>query len=318
MTLAREAEKAGTWYPADPEVLTRLLDRQLAAATDAAAFGPPATAFPPGEAVAGIVPHAGLEWSGPVAARVYAWLSGTLAPSSCCRPADPPATAFLLFGACHRMAPPHAAVWPRGTWRTPLGPLRVDEELATALIEDSARESGLARFIDAPAPHYGDNALELQTPFLARLFPDIPIVAVAVPPGPDAAEAGALAFRTVERLGRRVIALGSTDLTHYGASFGLAPAGDGPEAVAWAKRNDRPFLDALTTLDVDAVVRTALRARTICGGGAAAATAAYARASGCDRGVLLAHASSHDARPEDPADHFVDYAAVAYARPRPS
>ena len=308
--MIRAHEKAGAWYPTRAADLAALVDGLVARASAAWANRPTPGAPPPpppaGMPLAGIVPHAGLAYSGPTAARVYAWLAEALPALDVGDGGD--GIAFAVFGAAHRTEVRRPALWARGAWRTPLGDLRVDEEWADSLLFGSG---GL--WEDRPAAHAGDNAIELQTPFLARLFPKALILPVALGPAADAAEAGRFAAKTAAALGKNAIALGSTDLTHYGAHFDLAPAGTGPEALRWAEENDRPFLDALVRLDLARIVPAGEAARTICGAGAAAAAAGFAAERGAQSGVLLAHASSRDLDSNDPADHFVNYGAVAYA-----
>src|SRR6266576_265547 len=64
MRNVRKAAVAGTWYPGTAASLAKAVDAHLAAADrDAAKIG--------GELTALIAPHAGLMYSGPVAAHAY-------------------------------------------------------------------------------------------------------------------------------------------------------------------------------------------------------------------------------------------------------
>jgi AmmeMemoRadiSam system protein B len=131
---------------------------------------------------------------------------------------------------------------------------------------------------------------------------------------PDAHRFGELAARTAAALGKTIVALASSDLTHYGAAFGLMPAGSGDSALAWTRENDRRFLAPLLALDLAAIVPAAERDSSACGAGAAAAAAGWAKALGCRKGWLLAHADSHEAAPAGGrAEHIVGYAAAAFA-----
>ncbi len=282
---SRPAAKAGSWYSANPATLTHELARYLAAAETSGAA----------PARAAVVPHAGLAFSGPNAARVYAWLQA----------ANPEVETFVIFGAVHTTTLTRPAVWTSGVWQTPLGDIQVDEELAAAFVKAGVGE-------DDATPHYDDNAIELQTPFLRHCFPAAKLVAVATPPAAGAVEAGTAAWEICARAGRRVIALGSTDLTHYGRSFAFTPAGVGEKALAWAKANDRQLLDLMAKLAAEEVVPAAKQAHSACGAGAAAATVAFARAAGCREGKLLGHTTSHEVRPEGEAAHFVGYGAMVF------
>ena len=299
----RPAVLAGAWYPGDTEELRLLVDGLLAKARGRAAAMPP----PPGGRHAAaplpravIVPHAGLAYSGPTAALAYARLAAAW------EAAGHEADCLYLFGAAHQGTAGGPEVWPEGRWETPLGDLEVDSGAARLLADE-----GLAR--PGTRPHGRDNALELQLPFVARLFPAARIVPVAVPPDGQAEPLGRAAWIQATRLGRRVIAVGSTDLTHYGAAFGVMPAGRGPGAVAWTRANSKPFLGALETMDWPAALAAARRDGSACGAGAAVAAGAFAQAAGATRGTLLEHATSAEITGETAsAEHLVGYAAMIY------
>jgi AmmeMemoRadiSam system protein B len=247
--------------------------------------------------VAGIVPHAGLAFSGATAAKVYAWISRN----------NSDIETFLIFGAVHTSLLSRPAIWVRGAWQTPMENIPVDEELASALVKAGIGD-------DNERPHLDDNAIELQTPFIARVFPHVKIVPVATPPLPCAVEAGAAAWEVCRRLGRKVVALGSTDLTHYGHAFGLVPAGEGKSALEWSRENDRKLIYSIVALEAEKIVPVAKRDQSACGAGAVAAAVAFARAAGCVRGELLEHTNSYEIMPDGRASHFVGYGALAFSR----
>ena len=102
MTHVRRAAVAGSWYPADPGVLAREVDRYLAAA------GEP----PDGEPLAIIAPHAGLMYSGPIAAHAYALLRGRNIEIA------------VLVGPSHYVGFEGVAIYDRGAFDTPFGPFQ--------------------------------------------------------------------------------------------------------------------------------------------------------------------------------------------------
>jgi MEMO1 family protein len=282
----RKAEKAGSWYPSAEGELRQLVNECLQRGEAPGPGGVP---------VAAIVPHAGLSFSGPTAGLAYRHFQGG--------PAEAVETVVVL-GAVHTMHLEEPVAWPDGAWETPLGALEIDEELAQAL-----RTDGLAGA--DPRPHLGDNAIELQTPFVRHVFPEARFCAVAVPPVEGVEAFGAGLLKTAERLGRRIAVFGSTDLTHYGASFGLMPAGSGPEAVEWTRANDRRLIDHMLALETKKIVPAARRDHSACGAGAAAATVAYAQASGA-QAQLLEQTTSYDIMPDGEANHLVGYASILF------
>ncbi len=251
----------------------------------------------PARIVAGIVPHAGWDYSGPTAAKLFGAIRSQFAPQT-----------FVLFSAMHRWGATRPAVYARGAWATPLGEAQVDDDLAQAVLEEGA---GL--LVDAPEAHAGEHSAEVQIPFIQHLFPDARILPILVPPSEQAVAAGEAVARAVADANREIVLVGSTDLTHYGVQFyGFAPAGVGEPALTWAMANDQRVIDLMLTMQAEAIVPEAEAHHNACGGGAAAATVAAARALGAQKGVLLEHTTSHHVMGLGPAANFVGYAAVAF------
>ncbi len=177
---------AGSFYPAGPEGLARVVDRLLAAA------GPPALDAMP-EAL--IVPHAGYAYSGPVAASAYAAL----------RPFAGSLRRAVVVGPAHFVPLSGIAVPAAEAWSTPLGEVPIDDELRTA-----AARAGAA--VD-DEPHAPEHSIEVQLPFLQRLLgPEVPVLPVAV--GVTRAEDVARALESVWRAEGSIVVV-STDLSHY-------------------------------------------------------------------------------------------------------
>src|SRR6185436_6460371 len=98
----RPAAVAGTWYPGTAPALAAAVDRHLAAADrngrDLA-----------GDLVALIAPHAGLMYSGPVAAHAYRLLRGRVFDVA------------VLVGPSHFVGFDGVSIYPSGGFETPLG-----------------------------------------------------------------------------------------------------------------------------------------------------------------------------------------------------
>lgn len=280
----RPAAKAGTWYPAHPETLREIVTALIAAV--------PASSVTPG-IVAGVVPHAGLMFSGGIAAHLFSALHHS----------RPVIDTIVFLGAVHTMRLSRPAVWADGNWETPLGAVAVDETLADAIVANCGADA----FCE---PHYQDNAIELQTPFVRILFPQASIVPVAMPPMTGASGFGKKLAQVLADRNAAVIA--STDLTHYGVNYGFMPAGTGEKALAWAKENDRRLLRLAGKMDAESIVPTAECDRSACGAGALAAAVAYARERGVTKGELLAHTTSFEIMPDDVYEMSVGYAAMAF------
>ncbi|MCD8138242.1 MAG: AmmeMemoRadiSam system protein B [Planctomycetaceae bacterium] len=288
----RAAEKAGSWYERDNEGLRVQVEECLADARDR--YGR-AVAEAAGRPVGIVVPHAGLVFSGAVAAAAFDLVRQRLERVD----------TFVVFGACHRARLSVPAIWATGQWDTPFGPAQVDAPLAQAFVD-----AGVGR--EDYGVHQGDNAIELQMPFIKAMFPDAQIVPIAMGFFPDAGDIGKRAAEAAQGCAGTIVAVASTDLTHYGASFGIMPAGTGEPALCWLAENDGRFLDAAVGMDARRVVEVAERDHSACGAGAVAAVIGWASAFGAASGRLLAYTNSHDVMPQGEASHMVGYGAVAY------
>lgn len=241
------------------------------------------------------LPHAGWMYSGRVAAHTL----------DCFRTTPPP-DVVIIFGAVHSAVPEHA-IYPEGAWETPLGNLRIDSECATAILT----AAGDILRADPDAHRY-EHSIEVLTPMVKHFFPETAIVPVMVLPIPTAPQIGAAAAQAVTRLGRQAVYLASSDLTHYGAQFGMAPAGSGPQAKDWMEQNDRRLIDKLCNDTGEVVLNEALANRNACGAGALAALKGAMAASGSPEGRLVRYATSFDVEPESVFYRAVGYAGVVF------
>lgn len=286
--MQREPVVAGMFYPARPERARAEVARMLQEARGA---------VPQGEFFAGLVPHAGWSYSGPTAAKTYAALDQSGAPA-----------AVVIFGAVHSWGVGQPALYARGTWGTPLGPLPIDEALAVAIMREAR-----GTVVESARAHSEEHSIEVQLPFIRHLWSEAAIVPLMVPPLPDAAAVGEAVARATAADGRRVVLVGSTDLTHYGPRYGFAPRGTGQAALAWARENDRRLLDDAVHLRAERIVDRAQADHSACGAGAVAATVAAARALGAREGRIIEHTTSYDVQPVGSPDDFVGYAAVVFS-----
>lgn len=178
---------AGAFYEGTPERLRAQVDACFAA-------NPPA---PRKQRFLGaVVPHAGLMYSGHVAAAFYAL-------------AELPKR-LLILCPNHTGAGHFAAINREGAWRTPLGDVAIDTSLADALM---AQTELLAEDVRA---HAREHSLEVQLPFLQRLLGDFTFVPICL---------GAHRYDVAEEIGRAIAAvlkhepdvaiLASSDFNHY-------------------------------------------------------------------------------------------------------
>jgi AmmeMemoRadiSam system protein B len=271
----RRAAFAGSWYPPSAAAIVAEVEGYLGAASPGAAAG----------RLVGIVsPHAGLRYSGPVAAHGYSLLRGREAVS------------VVLVGPSHRAAFEGIAVQASGAWETPLGCAPIDEELAQALVASEPR------LFDDPGPHRDEHSLEMQMPFLQRVMPGLRIVPVLM--GTQSrAEVDALATALASALqGREALLVASSDLSHY-------------QPAAVASRLDAEVLEDVRRFDAEALMhRLEARDNVACGGGPVVAVMKAARALGADSAAVLRYADSGDVGEHDKS-HVVGYLSAVFTAP---
>lgn len=253
----RPSAVAGSWYPGSRARLVEAVDAHLAAASDYSRACPRAI----------VAPHAGLMYSGPVAAHAYR----TVKPCTY--------AAAVLVGPSHFVAFDGVAIWARGAWDTPLGAVPVADRLAAAIAAESDA------IVEYPDAHAREHSLEMQLPFLAHLLPGVPIVPLVMGYQHRAtalALGDALARALGARADERVLLVASTDLSHY-------------EDASVAARLDAVVLRHVEALDPDGLMAALEREpRHACGGGAVVSVLRAAAQLGCTEARVLRYADSGD------------------------
>ncbi|HEX2061664.1 MAG TPA: AmmeMemoRadiSam system protein B, partial [Thermoanaerobaculia bacterium] len=146
--------------------------------------------------IGAVVPHAGLMYSGHVAAALYTIVE---LPKR-----------LIVLCPNHTGAGHFAAINREGAWRTPLGDVAIETKLADAIM---ARTRLIAE--DARA-HAREHSLEVQLPFLQRLLGDFTFVPICLGAHRyDYAEEIGRAIAEVLREEKDVAILASSDLNHY-------------------------------------------------------------------------------------------------------
>ena len=153
-TVVRPATQANRFYTGDAQELAQEVDSFLKRHSEQPKFD---------NLAAVIVPHAGYYYSGNVAATAYQSI-----------PAKPYKRIFLLGPSHHEWLDGASVNTEADYYATPLGNVKVDRETALKLTEDSV-------FSYRPEAHDREHCLEVQLPFLQRLFtksvpPIVPII----------------------------------------------------------------------------------------------------------------------------------------------
>lgn len=273
----REPVVAGGFYPGNPAELNAAVDRFLDAAPEQKI---------PGPLFALIVPHAGYEYSGPAAAYSYKLLKGIEVDT------------VILIGPSHRLGFDGASIWQTDAWKTPLGEVAVDTDLAKALAAEDPRLS-----FDANA-HVAEHSLEVQLPFLQKVLKNFKIVPIAM--GNPTPENARMLARAIYRhlSDKKVLVIVSTDLSHYY-----------PDPVA--RKMDQKALDLVADGDPGKLEK-AIQAREVemCGDGGVLALLEMAKMRGSAGIQVLKYTNSGDVT--GVKEKVVGYGAVAFYETGPA
>lgn len=244
----------------------------------------PAVKDGPRRLVGLVSPHAGYMYSGPVAAHGFVYMAGDGRPDS-----------FVIIGPNHTGAGSGVSIMTSGKWSTPLGEIKIDEELAEAINRASD-------IIDADeVAHAHEHSLEVQLPFLQHLFGGgfgIAPICMMLQDERTSMEVGdAIAEASAKK---NIVIIASTDFTHY-------------EPQRSAAEKDKKVIDEILELDQSSVVRTVEREGiTMCGYGPVSAMLQAAKKLGAKKAKLLKYATSGDTA--GPMMQVVGYGSIAVTR----
>ncbi len=184
MQQVKNAGVAGSFYPADHDQLHDVVARYLAEAR-------PSSAVPK----ALIVPHAGYDYSGAVAAAAYAHLA---ARSDMVR-------RVVLLGPAHYGVFPGLALSSADWWETPLGAVPVDKQARMHVL-------GFSQVQIRDEMFEGEHSLEVHLPFLQQVLSDFKVVPLLV--GEATPQEVAEPLRAIWSCDETVVVV-SSDLSHF-------------------------------------------------------------------------------------------------------
>ncbi len=282
----RQPGVAGSFYPADPKELSKMVDDFLAQATVPALKGP---------LVALVSPHAGYPFSGPVAAYSYALLRGRKFAR------------VVVIAPSHYEAFPFNSVYDGDAYATPLGQVPVDKAFAAKLV-------AMSPLIKFSSQGHGEvqgrweHALEDELPFLQRVlgqFKLVPVVMGEQDYGTSRALGVSLA-KLIEKEGPgpdgdfNTLILASSDMSHY-------------HPYDEAETIDHKTLKAIEEWDYfNMSGNFEQRVWEACGGGGIVAAMIAAERLGANRAIILKYANSGDVTPDK--SRVVGYGAEAFVK----
>ncbi|MCP2519966.1 AmmeMemoRadiSam system protein B [Candidatus Aminicenantes bacterium AC-708-M15] len=267
---------AGKFYPANPEELrNKILDY----------FKDINSLNMQEKIVSILVPHAGYDYSGKIAAMAYKQIEHKKVDT------------VILMGPSHRVGFSTISVYPKGFYQTPLGLIEVDSDLANKLI------SANKKIHYFPPAHFWEHSLEVQLPFLQILYPKIKIVPVIM--GGQTRENIEIMINVMERIlkeetTKRVMLVTTCDYSHY-YSYKKAVKLDKVAMEAIQQMNYRKLLSLVEKrkCEMDAF-------------GPVAVTMEVSKRLGANRAYILKYANSGDVTGYK--KKVVGYAAILFIR----
>ena len=185
----KDTDLAGSWYPGDRAELKNMLEGYINSANPGKVNG---------DIFAIISPHAGYQFSAPVAAYGF-----KLAQSR-------DINTVIIIGFSHRKFFDGISIYDRGVWRTPLGDVSIDEKIAKNIMAADHR------IVFNPDLFKEENSVEMQIPLVQASFKDAKIVPIAFGTEKyEDAEILASALADVLAKTKDVLVVASTDLSHY-------------------------------------------------------------------------------------------------------
>ncbi|UCH88466.1 MAG: AmmeMemoRadiSam system protein B [Thermoplasmata archaeon] len=234
-----------------------------------------------------VVPHAGYVYSGPIAAHSFFALVEDGFPET-----------FVIIGPNHSGMGKSVAVT-NETFKTPLGEVPVDVELADQITRGIIENSSVA--------HKREHSVEVQLPFLQYFRKDIKFVPITM---------FDQSFKASKELGetigeacqdRDVVIIASSDFTHCGFMYSqfIPP---GKTAGEYAKIQDDRAIEQILELNPQGLINTVKKQEiTMCGYGCVAAMMYASLAKGAKKAELLQYATSYDI---EPSENAVGYGAI--------
>jgi len=260
----RPAGVAGSFYPADPKELSAMIDEMLAKAA------PPAIKDP---ILAVVAPHAGYQYSGPVAAYTYAELKGRKF------------SRVVVIAPSHYESFDFTSVYEGDAYATPLGTVKVDKGFASQLAKMSSTIKLSSRGHDATSAG-AEHALEVQLPWLQKVLGEFTLVPVVM--GDQSYESsralGVALAKMIQAEGKEgeTLIVASSDLSHF-------------HPYDQAVTIDHKTLNALAAWDYYSMSRN-FQTRTweACGGAPIVAAMIAAERMGARQATVLKYANSGD------------------------
>ncbi|UCC90131.1 MAG: AmmeMemoRadiSam system protein B [Dehalococcoidia bacterium] len=250
--MIRQPVVAGQFYPDSPSQLKEMIRGMVDDKAEK-------------EEVIGLIsPHAGYIYSGPVAGATISRIKFK--------------DTFIIIGPNHTGMGRLLSIMTEGVWKTPLGEVEIDSELAKQIL---ATSSYLEEDYGA---HQYEHSIEVQIPFLQYFKKDFRLVPIMLAYSTSATykEIGKELATAIKDLNRQVVIIASSDMTHY----------EPQESAQW---KDTQAIEAILDLDEDKLLKRVDELRiSMCGYAPAVSLISAAKELGAKRAELVRYQTSGD------------------------
>jgi len=253
----KEPAVSGLFYPSSSSALSSQIENYLEKAEVPQARG---------DIVAIISPHAGYDYSGSVAAFGYKSLLGRSYRT------------VIIIGPSHHAYVKGASIYEKGAFKTPLGNVEIDSELAKKIIN---KEKDIEFLLHA---YFKEHSVEVQIPFLQKILKDFKIVPILVMGDSDYSFCSKLAESIFEVIKGRndILIIASSDLAHL-------------RDFREVEKIDQNTISLIEQFQPEELFNATLKGKAqLCGTAPVIATLLLAKKLGADSVKTLKYANSSD------------------------
>ena len=254
VSMTRNPAVAGQFYPDSEKTLTK----QLGTMVD--------LSMKKESAIGVVSPHAGYIYSGYVAGAVLSSIK--------------PRPVYVIMGPNHTGLGGPFSICSSDTWKTPLGEVRVNKKLASAL------SAGCPLIKEDETAHIYEHSIEVQLPFLQTIQKDFTFVPIVIGSNSlaDFQEVGKAIAAAVKKLKMEsdVTIIASSDMTHYEPQDRVEEK-DKKAIAAILELDEKKLIDAVGKFDI-----------TMCGFGPVSTMLAASKALGAKEAKLIKYQTSGD------------------------
>ncbi|MDX1797304.1 MAG: AmmeMemoRadiSam system protein B [Candidatus Lokiarchaeia archaeon] len=201
----RRATHAGTWYPGSKKGLLEALKGYFMDTEFGPNEEPKSLNKEKRTIIGGVSPHAGMEYSGPCAAFTYLNVFKEKIPDT-----------VLILGTDH-IGQNKIALMVKGEWETPLGNLKIDEELSNKILE----ESKLIKEDNSVFTGFSEQEhnIEIQLPFIkyCSMDKDVKIVPLKIAVTRDFKTLNEISddiANAISQMDKDIVIIASSDMSH--------------------------------------------------------------------------------------------------------